>query len=489
MTTHSNDIKIAREIALVDELRGHPAEMPWIEFKVNNTAPDQMAKTISALSNAARLADKHDAYMVWGIEDGTHDVVGTTFEPAAAKHGNEPLEFWLSKALDPNPNVTFNVVHHPKGRVVVLEVPAATHAPVKYDGHAYVRIGSANTRLSDNIERERDLWTRLQAYAWETAVALQYVTPEAVVEMLDVQSYFELTKTPMPGTRVKILERLQRDKLISADVGGNWNILNLGAALFARKFATFPRLSRKALRVVQYEGRSRVKTKKEQPGVRGYASTFESLITYLKGILPQEEVVQGGRQISVMSYPEITIRELVANALIHQDMTITGAGPMIEIFDDRVEITNPGKPLIAPDRFLDMPPRSRNEALASMMRRMNFCEERGSGIDKVITAVELAGLPPPDFQVIDLSTRATLLGPRRFSEMTPAERVRACYQHAALQWLKGERATNASFRKRFGAIEPSAAQISRVFSDARDAELIKLADQAAPKSGYEPNWA
>jgi len=105
-------------------------------------------------------------------------------------------------------------------------------------------------------------------------------------------------------------------------------------------------------------------------------------------------------------YPEIAIRELVANALIHQDFTIRGTGPMIEIFSDRMEITNPGIPLIDTLRFIDEPPQSRNEALASFMRRVNICEEQGSGIDKIILQVKMFQLPAPDFIVTSKHTKS-----------------------------------------------------------------------------------
>ncbi|MDC4222968.1 MAG: hypothetical protein MPW15_01640 [Candidatus Manganitrophus sp.] len=95
----------------------------------------------------------------------------------------------------------------------------------------------------------------------------------------------------------------------------------------------------------------------------------------------------------------MAVRELVANALIHQDFFVTGAGPTVEIFDDRIEITNPGEPLVEPQRFVDTPPRSRNEALASLMRRFRICEERGSGIDKVVFQIEFYQFPAPIFEV------------------------------------------------------------------------------------------
>ncbi len=138
-------------------------------------------------------------------------------------------------------------------------------------------------------------------------------------------------------------------------------------------------------------------------------------------------------------YPELAVRELVANALIHQDFSLTGTGPMVEVFQDRVEITNPGTPLIDTLRFIDEPPRSRNETLAGIMRRLNICEERGSGIDKVIAEVEFFQLPAPDFQVTANHTRVTLYAPKKLSEMSQEDRIRACYQHTCLCWLEFQR--------------------------------------------------
>ena len=170
-------------------------------------------------------------------------------------------------------------------------------------------------------------------------------------------------------------------------------------------------------------------------------------------------------------------------------MTITGAGPLIEMFTDRLEITNPGVPLINPDRFIDSAPRSRNESLASLMRRMRICEEQGTGIDKVVTSVELFQLPPPDFRVEDHATRAVLYAPRRFSAMTSDERIRACYQHAVLKYVSGGRMKNSTLRERFGIEGKNAAQVSNVIKQALSKSLIRPADQDKPQSAYVPFWA
>ncbi|MEY4506861.1 MAG: hypothetical protein RL297_1439 [Pseudomonadota bacterium] len=159
------------------------------------------------------------------------------------------------------------------------------------------------------------------------------------------------------------------------------------------------------------------------------------------------------------------------------------------MFSDRLEITNPGQPLVKPERFLDYPPRSRNEALASLMRRMRLCEEQGTGIDKVIVAVELHQLPPPDFRAEGNAVRAVLYAPRRFADMTPQERLRACYQHASLKYVSGQRMKNSTLSERLGIDAQNAAQASVVIRQALKAELIRSADPAHPRAGYVPFWA
>jgi ATP-dependent DNA helicase RecG len=481
----------ARMLALVDELLALPAETTWVEFKESNADAEMIGKRISAMSNAARLADKPFAYLLWGVRDTDHAAVSTTFEPSGHKHSNQPLELWLAQHLRPAIAFTFKVLDYRGTRMVLLEIPAAISSPVEFDRQAYIRIGSATPRLSDHPERLKALWAKLQPYAWESGIAAQFLSGDEVLARLDYAAYFELTGQPLPDNRVGIFDRLQADHLIQADVGGHWNITNLGAVLFARQLADFsPSIARKAIRFVAYQGTGRAdRVTHRHDGQKGYALGFSALIDYIDGLMPRNEYIGKAFREERPLYPAIAIRELVANALIHQDMTITGAGPLVEMFADRLEITNPGQPLVQPERFLDFPPRSRNEALAALMRRMRLCEEQGTGIDKVIVAVELHQLPPPDFRVEGDAVRAVLYAPRRFAEMTPQERVRACYQHAALKYMSGQKMTNSTLRERFGIEPQNAAQASSVIRQALQAELIRAADPAYPRSGYVPFWA
>lgn len=481
----------ARTLALIDDLLKLPAETSWVEFKENNADPQMIGRLISALSNAARIADQHFAYVLWGVRDADHLTVGATFEPAGQMEQKQPLDLWLAQRLQPAIAFFFRSIDYHGTRLVLLEIPAAATSPVEFDRMAYIRIGSATPRLSDHPERLKALWAKLQPYVWETGVAAQFLSGDEVLARLEYASYFDLTKQPLPDNRNGIFDKLAADRLVQRDVGGRWNITNLGAILFAKRLSDFsPSIARKAVRFVAYDGLSRADAvTHRQDGQKGYATGFEGLIDYVDGLLPHNEHIGRAFREDTPLFPSIAIRELVANALIHQDMTITGAGPLIELFKDRLEITDPGKPLVQPDRFLDAPPRSRNEALASLMRRMRLCEEQGTGIDKVLAAVELHQLPPPDFRTEGEAVRVVLFAPRRFADMTPEERVRACYQHAALKYVSGQRMRNATLCERFGIDPQNKAQASGVIRQALDAGLIRPADPAHPRAGYVPFWA
>jgi len=206
---------------------------------------------------------------------------------------------------------------------------------------------------------------------------------------------------------------------------------------------------------------------------------------------PSNEIIRQSLRETVPMFPEIAVRELVANALIHQDFFVTGAGPMVEIFEDRMEITNPGMPLVDTRRFLGSPPKSRNETLASLMRRFRICEERGSGIEKAVFQVELLQLPAPLFEQPEGFTRATLFTHQPLNQMDKSDRVRTCYLHACLKRVRGDYLSNASLRKRLGVEEKDKATISRYIREAVEEGMIKPFEENAPRKlmKYLPYWA
>ena len=478
---------------IVRELRWLPAETEWVEFKVNQEDPDEVGRYVSGLSNAAAISGKTKGYLVWGIEDETHEVVGTAFSPSTKKVGGEVFENWLLRPLHPKIDFEFKELVIDGKRVVLLAVERAFKNPVRFKSEAYIRVGSALKKLKDAQAKERALWRALDETPFERLVAAEHVEADRVLQLLDYPSYFRLLNLPLPPSRNKVIEALADDDLIVPCEAGGWNVTNLGAALFAFDVAEFGSLKRKAMRVVEYPGQSRAEaeTKKEQVGQYGYATGFAGLITYINGLLRPNEHVGQALRTEVPMYPELAVRELVANALIHQDFAVTGAGPMVEIFEDRIEVTNPGRPLVDTHRFVDTPPKSRNEALASLMRRMGICEERGTGIDKVIFQTEFYQLPAPLFEAPGDNTRVTLQSPRPLSEMDRGERVRACYLHACLKHVQRDYLTNSSVRERFGIEKKSSAQASRIIKEAVEAGEIRPYDpDAAPKlMKYVPHWA
>ena len=475
---------------LVANLRQLPRETEWVEFKVNQaTEPQRIGEYISALANGAALNGKESAYLLWGIEDGTHAVGGTCFVPAAAKYGNEPLENWLRRGLTPRVDFRFHEVELDGRRVVVLEIEPARQQPVAFNRERYVRVGSVKKNLREHPEKERALWQILDSVTFEEGIAIERVTGAGVLELLDYPEYFRLLGLPLPNGHVAMLERIQNNHLITPCDAGGWNITNLAAVLLARNMDDFPRIVRKSLRIVQYEGDGRTATLREREFNKGYAIIFDDAVDYIMTVTPANEVIERALRREVPMFPRIAVRELVANALIHQDFSVTGAGPMVSIFDRRIEISNPGEPLVPTDRFVDADPVSRNEELARLMRRFNICEERGSGIDKVFQEVEAFQLPAPLFEVPPSSTRVILFAYKPLSDMDRSDRIRACYQHACLHYVANRPVNNASIRERFGISDTVSA--SRLLKEAIDGGMIRVRDASVGTRSrtYLPAWA
>jgi ATP-dependent DNA helicase RecG len=384
--------------------------------------------------------------------------------------------------------VTFDEVQHSDGRVLVFNIPSRSKGiPVHYNGRYLMRAGEELVPMSPDqlrqimAEGEPD---------WTLKPAMTGCDGENVVRLLDTQSYFDLVNRPYPVSRDAVLDRLTSEKLIER-TGMNWTITNLGALLFAKKLESFDRLAHKAPRVIVYDGAGKQKTKLDVTGSKGYAVGFQGLMEFINGQVPTNEVIEQALRTEIKMFPEIAVRELVANALIHQDFSLSGMSVMIEIYDDRMEISNPGKPFIPPDRFIDGY-QSRNEKAANLMRRLGICEEKGSGIDKVIRAAEVYQLPAPDFRVGGNRTSVVLYGHKAIENMDRNDRVRACYQHCCLCYVTNQKMTNQSLRQRFKLPEKKAATVSQIIAAAVDEEKIKAADPTQSSMRYRhyvPFWA
>ena len=384
--------------------------------------------------------------------------------------------------------VEIEEVSHSDGRVLVFHVPSRPRGTAYHlDGAYLMRAGEALVPMSE--DRLRQIFAEGEP-DWVEEHSKSEIDDQQVVELLDTQTFFELLKLPYPTERSGVIDRLLRERLID-DMNGSYAIRRIGALLLAKRLEDFPDLKRKAPRVVVYPGTSKLETRLDQPGTKGYAVGFQGLVRFVMAQLPQNEVIEDALRKEVKLVPEVVIRELVANALIHQDLGMGGASVMVEIYSNRVEISNPGEPAVPVVRFIDGY-QSRNERLADLMRRMGICEEKSSGIDRVVHAAEVYQLPAPDFRAGHHRTVATIYGPKDFEDMDREDRIRACYQHCALKWVMSERMTNQSLRERFGLPEHKSAIASQVIAATIEVGLIKADEKVGGSrkfARYLPFWA
>jgi len=463
-----------------------PHELNELDWKLDlSENTDKLKRHISAFAN---LDD--GGFLVFGFDNDAKPVgiEKTRIEEIVNKIGN------ISRNSFNVPIGIHHFLYDFKGTTVlfvyIFEVDIKPlHFKNKLE-ECYIRSCSQTRKMTlDNI---KNAIAKNKKSSFETKIASDDDTLDDVLNKLEYAKFFELLSLNLPETKAGIIDRMLQEQFIQKDSKGRFKIMNFGALLLAKNIEEFADLKRKAARVIIYKGINRLNTIKEQLGGKGYATGFSGLIKYIIGQLPTNEVIKQALRTQTKMYPEIAIRELVANALIHQDLSVEGSGVMIEIFEDRIEITNPGNPLIDTNRFIDYPPRSRNEMIASTMRRFNICEERGSGIDKVIFEVEFYQLPAPLFISGKDYTKVILYSHKEFSEMDKDDRIRACYQHSCLKFVQNEKMTNQSLRQRFNISEKNYPMASRIISDTLETNLIKLADPENTSKkyySYIPFWA
>jgi ATP-dependent DNA helicase RecG len=430
--------------------------------------------------------------MVFGIDHVTGAVNGIPRENIDSVVGQ--LANLGRDALEPPISIDHKIVEWQSALILVIRIIEQAVKPVHRRGksieHAWVRSGGT-TRKSSRQEIGSMLM-RSRTPRWEDLPASPRLSQDEVLNLLDVASIARLLAKPVPHDPEGTIRWLSEEKLIETD-GNGYLITNFGAISAARDLRTFDTLDRKRIRFIRYRGLNKVETIDELVGQKGYAVGFEGLIGHLNRILPHSEVIREALRTAFAVYPEIALRELIANTLIHQDFTITGAGPMIELYADRIEFSNPGGLLPGKtiDRLIGATPESRNEILAAAFRRYCICEERGTGFLKVVTAVELFGLPPVSFVQAENAFKVVLFAPRKFAEMSQQERIEACYQHSALKYLSSSAMTNSTLRERLKMHEKQRNQISNLIADAVAAGRIKRKD---PTTGnkfaeYLPYWA
>ena len=476
---------------LVMELCKSPHELPYLEFKHDNYDPYTIGENISALANSATLYEHDFAYMLWGVRDDNHEIVGTNYNLQSLKKESQELENWLRSLLSSNANFEFKSVKIKGKNVGVLIIHAAFLQTVTFQKIAYIRVGSYTKKLKDYPALESALWKKILNSKFEDQSAKCDLDLQHAINLLNIVPYFTIQQMMMPLDYDKLAHYLMEDNIINKQDNGLYGITNLGAILFAKQLSDFPNLSLKNVRVIQYDGNNRLNLIREKEFSQGYVTGLEEIIKYVDALLPAREEIGNLFRQEVRAYPPVAVREVIANSLIHQDFSLNGTNPLIEIFKNRLEVTNPGTPLVDIARIIDNPPKSRNDKLAHIMRRLKMCEELGTGWDRIVISCERALLPAPRIELYESNTKVTLFEQQPFSSISLEDKLHSCYMHACIKYVQNEQLTNSSLRTRFGLKSSSSGVISRLIKDAVSKNYIKPFDSdTAPKHmRYIPFWA
>ncbi len=385
-------------VALVDRLRALPAETEWFEFKRNRCEPRLLGELLCALANSACLASQPRGYLLFGIDDRTHAVAGTGFDPYATKgKGNQDLLPWLAAGLRPNTEFEVRVVEHPGGRVVVFEVGSARDEPVTFLGTAYVRVGSSKTELRNHPEKARALWTRGSDWSAEVCegATLEDLDPEAVAK---AREQFVLKHARQASEIAEWDDRtfLNKARVLKQGAVTNAAIVLLGrgesASLLSPAVAQVSWILKDAgNRELDYEHI-------DPPFLVAGDRLLKRVRNLIVRVLPHATLFP----LEFTQYDPWVIREALHNAIAHQDYRRQGRVVVVE-FPDRVLVLNVGDFLPRDIETVirqDAPqPMYRNRFLARAMVELNLIDTQGGGIKRMFETQRRRSFPLPDYDL------------------------------------------------------------------------------------------
>lgn len=471
---------------LVTELI-HNRESEYIEFKTSNDDPTLFGETVCALANGAVLADKQEAYLIYGVSDGG-GIVGTSFDPYKNVH-SQPFINLISTNLQYADELIYRTGEIGEKKVVVVIIPRARMYPVEYKGVPFIRVDSAKKKLREHPEVARRLWEIILKKSFEDGYSTDLISEKEVLELLDIVPYYKKRGLFLPENKETIIKSMLNDGILAKKLE-KYYITNLGALLFARSLSSFKNLINREIRIIKYKANNKIEVERSIDFDEGYAVCIDRVLDTIKLLLPTVEYMDGAQRKERPTFPNDALRELLANMLIHQDFSIDGYCPRVEIYNDRIEFTNSGSPIIDVSRFLDLN-RSRNPKLARVARFIGMCEERGMGIDKVEYACEKAYLPSPSPSASDGITRVILFGHKSLRQFNKNDRINLVYMHCCFQYINQTHLTNESLRSRFPSDTMSPTVASRWIKESLEHGVISKfdIDSSRKNTSYVPSWA
>ena len=471
MSWKDNAIKRLR-----DSLYPVPTELNDIDWKSSlSPKKERLAQHICAFSNL-----KGGGILVFGVNN---DGAISSFPKTSIDETVTLLGNIANNNLSSPIQIEHDVLEFQGCSLLFVYIPEQSERPIHMRGksifESYIRSAGQTVKMSQL--QVRTMIAESRGLKFEQTIALNNLSKEQVLSLLNYRKYFELIGKSTPINIDIILERLQEQSFCKQDETG-WSITNLGAILFATSLKSFPTLTGREVIIRKYIGTNNRQQEFEHHSKYGYAVGFEALTDYIMAQTSSESIETLREPIP--TYPKIAIREFIANALVHQDFAIEGLPISIEIFANRIVITNPGAPLSDINRLIDLPPNSRNELLAQSLFYLGICERRGSGIDRAIEAIEKMGLPAAKITKGDNFTKVILYPKKELKDMTKQEKILACYQHACLLNEDSHAINNQSVRERFGLDKSKSSVASRIILDTLDAGYIKLANNDITSRKY-----
>lgn len=316
---------------------------------------------------------------------------------------------------------------------------------------------------------------------------------EEVRQLLDIEGFYALLDKQQPAQLAMAMNDLSALNMLAPAGDERYTINRMGVLLLAKSISSCaPELASKCMRVLSFKGDGdKCTIDFDETCNRGYAISFVDLVEMVKSQLdnkcPDTEALRHYDGF----VPAIVVRELLANAIIHQDFQITGQQLEVRIYADRIVVNNPGKPLMDIDRMIDRLG-TRNEFLVDAMRALRICAWASTGIDKAIAAMEKVRGAPIAYRTGDQDdvTEATILATRSYDELSPELQELACYQHCSLRSLNRKTMTNVSFRERFGLDSSKREDVSRLFNKLVDRKLIQrsIPGHSNKHASYVPQW-
>lgn len=454
---------------LEKSLKPVPQELNEIDWKGGlSNDKERLAQHICAFSNIAG-----GGILVFGVNN---DATFAEMSKDEIEHVVTRLDNIAQNRMYSPIRLSHEVMEYDGHALLFIYIPEYREKPMYLRGsdiyNSYTRSAGHTVKMSR--QQVRQVIADAEGVPYEERVAKRGLSAEEVVQLIDYPKLFELLRRPVPTTTEMILEYMDQLNICHKE-DLTYCITNLGALLFAKSLLAFDTVKGRGVVIRRYVGNNNRQLLLEQEMSMGYAVGLDAMLNFVMKNTSTEKIDGAVRELEP-TYPLVAIREFAANSLVHQDFAVKGMPITIEIFANRLTITNPGYSLNDVNRLIDLPPHSRNEQMAQLMLQLGLCERRGSGVDRAVEAMEKMLLPAYKPESGNDYTRVTLFPKKSVTDMTKEERIEACYQHCCLMYADGEAMNNMSVRERFGLNKNQGTIASHIIADTVSKGLIKQAN-------------